>query len=192
MLQVGLGDWDRAMVSVTDVETALAAVSSLAVILGVGFVIVQLRQNSRLLEATLRQQRSDVSVALIERITDESFPRRRSHMHEVLRRFKATNWKDAFETPDDFEVRNFAYIYELIGVMAKHGLVDLDLLTDVLQYLIVRDWEVFEPHAKFIRESYKVQFDPYSNFRWIANETQKRLAPRTQAPVEPIVAMKSN
>jgi hypothetical protein len=180
------------MVSVTDIETALAAVSSLAVILGVGFVIVQLRQNARLLEATLRQQRSDVSVALIERITDESFPRRRAHMHEVLRRFKETNWKDAFETPDDFEIRNFAYIYELIGVMAKHGLVDLDLLTDVLQYLIVRDWEVYAPHAKFIGEKYPVSFEPYSNFRWLASETQKRLALRIQPQLEPVGSGKAS
>jgi hypothetical protein len=167
------------MVSVADVVNALTAISSLAVILGVGFVIVQLRQNGHLLDATLRQQRSDVSVALIERITDESFPRRRSHMHEVLRRFQETGWKEAFETPDDFEVRNFAYIYELIGVMGKHGLVDIGLLTDVLQYLVVRDWEVFEPHAKFIASRYAVQFEPYSNFRWLAHETRRRLASPT-------------
>jgi hypothetical protein len=168
------------MVSLTDVVTALAAVSSLAVILGVGFVIVQLRQNSRLLEATLRQQRSDVSVALIERITDESFPRRRSHMHEVMRRFTESNWKEAFETPDDFEIRNFAYLYELIGVMGKHGLVDLDLLTDVLQYLIVRDWEIFEPHVQFLRTRYNVAYDPYSNFRWLADESRRRFATRVE------------
>lgn len=166
------------MVSFGDVITALAAVSSLAVILGVGFVILQLRQNSRLLEATLRQQRSDVTVALIERITDESFPRRRYHMYEVMRRFKETNWKDARETPDDFEIRNFAYIYELIGVMAKHGLVDIDLLTDVLQYLIVRDWATYAPHAEFVRTQYDVKYNPFSNFQWLAEEAQKRLATR--------------
>jgi hypothetical protein len=166
------------MVSFSDIETGLAAISSLAVILGVGFVILQLRQNARLLEATIRQQRSDVSVALIERITDESFPRRRSHMHAVMRRFQETEWKDAFESPDDFEIRNFAYIYELVAVMAQHGLVDLDLLTDVLQYLIVRDWDIFEPHVKFLAPHYEVNFDPYSNFRWLAGEARKRLARR--------------
>jgi hypothetical protein len=171
------------MVSFSEVVTALAAVSSLAVILGVGFVILQLRQNARLLDATFRQQRSDVSVALIERITDESFPRRRSHMHEVMRRFQATNWEDAFESADDFEIRNFAYIYELIAVMAKHGLVDLELLTDVLQYLIVRDWEIFEPHVKFLIPRYDLNFDPYSNFRWLAIESRKRLESRAATRV---------
>jgi hypothetical protein len=180
------------MVSASDIVTGLAAVSSLAVILGVGFVILQLRQNARLLEATFRQQRSDVSVALIERITDESFPRRRSHMHEVMRRFQETNWKDAFESPDDFEIRNFAYLYELIGVMAKHGLVELNLLTDVLQYLIVRDWEIFEPHVKFLMPQYEVNFDPYSNFRWLALEARKRLESRATPRFSPDVPAKSN
>jgi hypothetical protein len=60
--------------------------------------------------------------------------------------------------------------------MAKHNLVDLDLLTDVLQYLIVRDWEVFEPHIKFLVGRLGVNFDPYSNFGWLAYEARSRLA----------------
>jgi hypothetical protein len=169
------------MVSLVDVVTYLSASSAVAVILGVGFVIVQLRQNARILEATLRQQRSDVTVSLIERITDPSFPQRRSRMHEVIHRFTETNWKDAFETPDDFEIRNFGYIYELIGVMGKHGLVDIDILTDVLQYVVVRDWQIFKPHADYIKEKYPVSgkypgsYIPYSNFEWLAVETEKRL-----------------
>lgn len=165
------------MVSLGDIVTYLSAISAIAVILGVGFVVVQLRQNARILQATLRQQRSDVTVSLIERITDPSFPQRRSRMHAVVRQFVETGWKDAFETPDDFEIRNFAYIYELIGVMGKHGLIDVDILTDVLQYLVVRDWQIFEPHATFLKAKYGVSYSPYSNFAWLAKETERRLGP---------------
>lgn len=167
------------MVSIADLVTVLSAICSLAVILGAAFIVLQRRQNSRRLEATLRQQRSDVSVALIERITDPSFPQRRSRMHEVIRRFTQSSWKDAFESPDDFEVRNFANIYELIGVMGKHGLVDLDLLADVLRYLVVRDWQVVEPHAAFMTQHYDVKFNPYANFQWLARETRSRLERRS-------------
>ncbi len=163
------------MVSPSDVVTWLSAISSVAVIFGAGFVVLQLRQNARLLAATLRQQRSDFSISLIERITDPTFPQRRSRMHALMKRFQQTEWKDAFESPDDFEIRNFAYIYELIGVMAKHGLVDLELLTDTMQYLVVRDWQIFEPHVKFMTSRYDVTFNPYSNFQWLANEIRGRL-----------------
>ena len=170
------------MVSLSDVVVWLSAISSLAVIFGAGFVVLQLRQNARILEATLRQQRSDVAISLIERITDPSFPQRRSRMHEVIARFARNQWADAFETPDDFEVRNFAYLYELIGVMGKHGLVDLGLLTDTLQYLVVRDWQVFEPHARFISRRYPVNFNAYSNFQWLAEESGRRLERRDRIP----------
>jgi hypothetical protein len=166
------------MVTLSDIILWLSAISSIAVIAGAGFVVAQLRQNARLLEATLRQQRSDVSITLVERITDPTFPQRRFHMHEAIKRFQATNWKDAFESPDDFEVRNFAYIYELIGVMAKHRLVDIELLVDTFQYLIVRDWQIFEPHARYIQGRYNIRFNAYANFEWLATETRQRLDAR--------------
>jgi hypothetical protein len=169
------------MVSVSDVVTWLAAVSSLAVIVGVGFVVLQLRQNGRLLEATLRQQRSDVTLSILERITDESFPRRRAEMHRVLKHFVETDWKGAFESPEDFEVRNFAHIYDLIGVMAKYGLIDLDLLADVLQGVVIRDWEVFAPHVKKMRSEFGF-YRAYSNFEWLAGEVQRKLG---FVPVKP-------
>jgi len=162
------------VVSISDVVTWLAAVSSLAVIVGVGFVVLQLRQNGRLLEATLRQQRSDVTVSILERITDESFPRRRAEMHRILQHFADTDWKGAFESPEDFEVRNFAHFYDLIGVLAKYQFIDLDLLADVLQGVIIRDWDIFAPHAKRMRTEFGF-YRAYANFEWLAGEVQRRL-----------------
>lgn len=173
------------MVSLSDVITVLSAISSIAVIFGAGFVVVQLRQNARLLEAQLRQTRSEVSISLIERITDPSFPQRRTRLHDIVRRFRETGWKDAFESPDDFEIRNFAYLYELVGVMAKHGLIDIDLLVDTLQGLVVRDWQVFEPHAQFMAKRYAFGITPYSNFGWIAHEVERRMRGRPAPAARP-------
>jgi len=174
------------MVSAADVVTWLAAISALAVIVGVGFVVVQLRQNARLLQATLRQQRSDVTVSILERLTDESFPRRRAQMHRIIKRFVETDWKGAFESPEDFEVRNFAHLYDLIGVMAKHGLIDLDLLADVLQGVVIRDWEIFAPHAKRMRAEFGF-YGAYTNFEWLAGEVQRRLGYVPRKPSDAIV-----
>jgi hypothetical protein len=175
------------MVSVSDVVTWLAAVSSLAVIVGVGFVVLQLRQNARLLEATLRQQRTDVTLSILERLTDESFPRRRAEMHRIIQHFTETDWKGSFESPDDFEIRNFAHIYDLIGVMAKHRLIDLDLLADVLQGLIIRDWDVFAPYAQRMRSGFGF-YRAYANFEWLAGEIQHRTG---YAPVKTSAALET-
>jgi len=163
------------MVTASDVVTVLSASSSIAVILGAIFIVLQMRQNARLIEATLREEQSNVALSLLERITDESFPRRRKRMYDILQRFKATNWADAFETEEDFEIRNFAYLYELIGLMVENGLVDLELVLDTLQYLVVRDWQVFEPHAKYVTSQYKVAFDAWGRFEWLAAKAKEHL-----------------
>lgn len=163
------------MVSVTDVLTVLGASSSIAVILGAIFIMFQMRQNARLIEATLRENRANVAVSMLERITDESFPRRRKRMFDIVERFKSTGWKDAFESEEDLEVRNFAYLYELMGLLVENGLVDLELVLDTLQYLVVRDWDVFAPHASWVRSKYNVSFDAWGRFEWLAKEAKLHL-----------------
>ncbi len=158
------------MVTLSDVVTLLGASSSIAVILGAIFIVLQMRQNAKLIEATLKENRANVAISLLERITDESFPRRRKRMFDIIAKFKATNWADAFESEEDLEVRNFAYLYELIGLMVENGLVDLELVLDTLQYLVVRDWQVFEPHAKFVTSKYQVPFNAWGRFRWLAEQ----------------------
>ncbi len=185
------------MVSLSDVLTVLGASSSIAVILGALFIVFQMRQNAKLIEASLREERSNVALSLLERITDESFPRRRIRMFQILERFKSTNWENAFETEEDFEVRNFAYLYELIGLMVENDLVDLELVLDTLQYLVVRDWQVFEPHADWVKSKYKVPFDAWGRFRWLAEQAQTHLVkehPSIQVkggPVRPPAAPES-
>ncbi len=163
------------MVTLSDVVTVLSASSSIAVILGAIFIVLQMRQNAKLIEATLREERSNVAISLLERITDESFPRRRKRMFDIIARFQATNWADAFETEEDLEVRNFAYLYELIGLMVENDLVDLELVLDTLQYLVVRDWQVFAPHAAFIHQTYGVTFDAWGRFEWLAARAREHL-----------------
>ncbi len=163
------------MVTLTDVTTVLSVSSSVAIILGAIFVVFQMRQNKRLIEATLREERSNVALSLLERITDESFPRRRKRMFDIVARFRSTNWAGAFESEDDLEVRNFAYLYELMGLMVENGLADLELVLDTLQYLVVRDWQVFQPHAEFVKSQYKVTFDAWARFRWLAEQAQLHL-----------------
>jgi hypothetical protein len=47
----------------------LSAISSIAVILGAIFVVFQLRQNAKLIQLTIRENRSNIALALLEKIT---------------------------------------------------------------------------------------------------------------------------
>jgi hypothetical protein len=166
------------MVDLTIFFQILTASSSAAVVVGAIFVLVQLRQNARLLEATLNQAQANFSLTILQRITDESFPRRRARMFVILQKFRETEWKEAFESPEDLEVRNFAYLYELLGQMARQKVVDLEIVLDSLQYIVVRDWQVFEPHASYISGQYKLDFNTYSNFKWLAEEARLHMEHR--------------
>jgi len=166
------------MVDLSTIIAILGASSSAAVVMSAIFVLIQLRQNARLLRATLNQSVATFSLNVLERITDESFPRRRARMYVVLQKFRETEWKDAFESPEDLEVRNFAYLYELLGQMAHSKIVDLEIVLDALQYIVVRDWQVFEPHARYIAKQYGLDVNTYANFEWLAKEARLHMAHR--------------
>ncbi len=169
------------MVSFADVANWLTVAGSIALILGALFIVLQLRQNNRLLgmnatliETTLRQERSDVAIALLEHLTDHTFAHRRWRMHELVKRFAESNWNGVFESEEDFEVRHFVQIYELIGTMARRNVVDREIVLDSLQHQVIRDWEVFQPHLRMLAARYGVTADYFVSFEWLASESKQR------------------
>jgi hypothetical protein len=172
--------------SLSGLIQVLSALSSIAVILGVIFIVVQLRQNNKLIDlnakltdATFRELKSDTSFELLEQLTEESFAKRRSFMWEKIKKYQASNWEGFDDSLDDFEIRNFAYRYELFGQMAKEGLVDLETLAKTFEYLVVLDWEAFEPASKHIMKRYNLKKNEiFSNFQWLAFETERILKRR--------------
>jgi len=59
----------------------LGAISSIAVIAGAVFIVFQLRQNARLIQATIKENRTNSSISLLEKLTEDSFARRRKLMY---------------------------------------------------------------------------------------------------------------
>lgn len=159
----------------------LGAISSIAVIAGAVFIVFQLRQNARLIQATIKENRTNSSISLLEKLTEDSFARRRKLMYDAVKKYSATNWERYDDTLEDFEVRNFAYIYELIGQLARQDLIDVTAVKNAMQYLIVLDWEVFEPLNKHYIERFRSVSEGdyrrggWSNFEWLAKETLEHL-----------------
>src|SRR5208282_4294894 len=107
------------LIDFSRISTDLSAISSIAVILGAAFIVFQLRQNGRLIEASTKETKTNISLALLEKLTDESFARRRKRMYDAIRKYGANDWEGFDDSLDDFEARNFAYIYELIGQLTR-------------------------------------------------------------------------
>jgi hypothetical protein len=170
-------------VDLSGVVQGLNAVSSIAVIAGVAFVVFQLRQNRKLIEvsnkqveANLLQAKSDIALGIVERFTDDSFTTKRKTMRDIIKKYSANKWEGFEESSDDFELRAFGSYYDFVAYFAKQGIVELRTLQDVLGHRIVLDWDAFSPAAEHYREkTFKRQYI-FLNWEWLAREARNYLA----------------
>jgi hypothetical protein len=165
----------------------LNAVSAIAVTLGVFFVVFQLRQNARLIEASnkqievsnkqveanLRQVRQEVILSIVERFTEDSFILKRKRIRDIVRKRAENGWKDFLESDDDYEVRGFLGLYDSTGYLAKNGIADVKMIADGMGFLVVYDWEAMEPVIKYYFSVW--QRDSHTNFRWLRDEVKKSM-----------------
>ncbi len=168
-------------VDFSELTNFLAAISSVAVIAGAGFVVLQLRQNAGILRATLRQERSNSAFSMLEKITHESFAKRRARMYEIERKAQASNWEGFDNSEDDFEARNFAYIYELYGVLVREEILEFRLTAETLKYLVVNDWATFKPHSEHIMKTYGLKVNPWEDFEWLAAKVSEHMQEKEKA-----------
>ena len=120
---------------------------------------------------------------MLERLTDESFARRRANFYEKIEKYKASNWKDFDDSPDDFEIRNYAYLYELYGQMVRNGSIEFAMVAGMLQYLAVYDWKEFEPAAQHLAKRFGNGGVWWNDFKWLSEETEKHMS-RRKSPIE--------
>ena len=99
-------------------------------------------------------------------------------MRDTVKKYAALDWVGFDDTLEDYDARNFAYTYELIGQLARNRTIDLDMVRNALQYLVVFDWDAFAPLSKHLMERYKVKTNAWGNFQWLAEVTREHLKER--------------
>jgi hypothetical protein len=173
--------------TISDITFILSAISSAAVIAGAIFIVFQLRQNARLIEATLAQNRNDAAFNILDRLTQEGAARRRKELHDVSAYRVKNGWNGYFGSLEDFEIRSFAYQYELIGQFVQEGIVDLNLVTHMMSYAIVTDWLAFRPIAEFLNTQFEAATSPWIHFQWLADKCLQHLDSAQHVAEAPIV-----
>src|SRR5205085_8897980 len=160
---------------VSELEPWLSAIGSLCVIVGTVFVVIQLRMNAK-------QAASATAFGVIASVTDPSFAARRATLYEVSTKHASGDWTGFDRSLEDFEVRNYASIYEQLGLLVKRGLVDLDVVNGAMSAQVYADWVFFEPIRAHIIEESGARFpvlapdkpgveDVYwPNFKWLAQQ----------------------
>ena len=161
----------------TEIESILRLIGAAAVIAGTILVVLQLRVNAR-------NVKSRNAFDLITKVIDPSFARRRHLLYETAAKHADGDWAGFDRSLEDFEVRNFANIYEQLGLLAKRGVIDLQDLLDALSAQPMADWNTFQPiRAHIIEEAGKafpvvrdnqpgIDAVYWPNFRWLAAESR--------------------
>jgi hypothetical protein len=162
-------------IDLSQLALTLSAISSVAVVAGAIFVIFQLRQNAKLINATIQETKAGIAFSMIERIIDDDFVRRRKHMYDTVEKYGKNNWEGFVDSMDDLEARNYAYMYELFGQMVKDGIVEKETVMNALKWIVVIDWRKMEPMIAFLNKEYRLKGNPWGNFEWLAKETERYL-----------------
>jgi hypothetical protein len=156
------------------------------VIAGTILVILQLRVNAK-------NVKSRNAFDLITKVIDPSFARRRHGLYELAERHADGDWAGFDRSLEDFEVRNFANIYEQLGLLARKGVIDLQDLLDALSAQPFADWVTFQPIRTHIMEEAGRAFPAlhdnppgldavyWPNFAWLADESRKWTLERAAA-----------
>ena len=165
-------------------------IGPIAVIAGTILVVLQLRVNAR-------NARSRNAFDLIGKVIDPSFPFRRHLLYEVAEKHANGDWTGFDRSLEDFQVRNFANIYEQLGLLVRKDVVDLQDVLDALSAQPMADWITFEPIRTHIMEDAAKTFPAlatnqpgleaiyWPNFRWLAEESRKWTLKRASAGARP-------
>lgn len=153
-------------------------IGAVAVTVGTVLVVLQLRVNAK-------QARARNAFDLIGKVIDPSFPARRHLLYEVAAKHEGGDWAGFDRSLEDFEVRNFANVYEQLGLLVQKGVVDLADVLDALSAQPMADWNTFEPIREHIMGEAANAFPAlaadvpgvesiyWPHFKWLAEESRK-------------------
>jgi hypothetical protein len=140
---------------------------------------------NRQAELIALQNRSQVLLAIAERLADRDFVFQRRAVHEIIPKHQANQWAGFVDSEDGFEVRALAIQYESVALMAQLGLLDLSTLHEALGFTIIADWRSIEPAIAPFEKAWGTPAFPH--FRALAEASEEYWkAKGTPFPARPI------
>lgn len=175
------------------ISSDVSLLSSIAIILGAIFVVVQIRQNNRLISAASEQARAS---AIQAKLTTEQLKQNNeiANMDLIMRLYEFANsaevqsaWLtvlnsnvtsfEQFEKlpkPEQVAYFQIAALFESLGVLVQRGIVKPDLIDDMFDTPLA--WRSLAPFISGIRQRYGDSAG-YSAFEGLHDTVTEKLGP---------------
>jgi hypothetical protein len=172
-------------VDIGSLTSDLSILSSLAIILGALFVIVQLRQNNKLIEAATEQAKAAAAQA---KLTTEQMKQNNdlANMDMIMRLYEFANtgevqsawltvlnskidtFEDFLKLPkqDQVSFYQIGALFESLGVLVERSIVNPDIIEDM--FLTELAWESMKVFVSGMREQHGEE-ENYSAFERLFN-----------------------
>ncbi|HME19711.1 MAG TPA: DUF4760 domain-containing protein [Nitrososphaerales archaeon] len=151
-------------VSFDTVSADATLLASAAIILGTVFVVIEMRDNRKLVEASLRQANTSAmqlrqnyelsTVDLITKIYDFANSLEVQRSWYTVVNTKISSIKDFERLPEEKQLafHQVASLFESVGLLVERGYVKEELVNDMFATQLA--WRSLEPFVKGMREKY--------------------------------------
>jgi hypothetical protein len=177
--------WSTLFFDLGGLTSDVSILSSIAVILGAVFVVVQIRQNNNLIRAAAEQAQAAATQA---KLTTEQMKQNNeiADMDLIMRLYEFANtaevqsaWLTVLHSEigsyDDFlklpKTEQVAFyqigaLFESLGVLVQRGIVQMDLIEDMFATRLA--WQMMKPFLEGIREKFGEE-ESYAAFEKLQN-----------------------
>jgi hypothetical protein len=157
--------------------------ASIAIILGTVFVVIEMRDNKKLVEASFRQantaamqlkQNYELStVDLITRIYDFANSMEVQKSWNTVMNARIGSYEEFERLPEEQQLafHQIGSLFESVGLLVERGFVKADLVDDMFATGLA--WERLEPFVKGMRERYQTE-DYYAFMQKLRERLSKK------------------
>lgn len=168
-------------ITLDEISSDAAFLSSVAIILGAIFVVFQMRDNRRLIEASFKQanasteqlkQNYDLStVDLIIRIYDFANSLEFQTSWLTVLKTKISSFEDFEKLPEQKQLalNQVASLFEAVGLLVERGFVKPEIVNDMFATQLA--WDSLEPYVTGLRKKY-----PGEDYYYFFERLHERIA----------------
>lgn len=157
--------WPILAIDITAISEDATLLASVAIILGTVFVVIEMRDNKKLVAVSVKQANTAAlqlqqnhelaTVDLITRLYDfaNSLEVQRSWFTVVNAKLSSYDEYDKLPKEDKLAFQQIASLFESVGLLVEKGFVKAELADEMFATGLA--WESLEPFVRGIREKYK-------------------------------------